>query len=141
MYNVLINCKPHYPRTGKYWNYRGNRTSLVLKFHPIMRNLITIYFLTQLTFTSENWTAIQTHAVRWFNTKTHDMIYSMYCACVHLNCRYYTMDQIPNMVPGDCWGFSRDVIWKAVSEVGNLTEVHGQISYYPEHYRPILIQG
>ena len=60
------------------------------------------------------------------------MIYSIYCACVHLNCRYYAMDQIPDMVPGDHWGFSGDLIRKAVPEVGNLTEVQGQISYYPD---------
>ena len=42
------------------------------------------------------------------------------------------MDQIVDMVPGDHWGFSRDLIWKAVPEVGNLTEVQGQIPYYPD---------
>ena len=34
----------------------------------------------------------------------------MYCACDHLNCRYYMMDQIPDMVPGDRWGISGDLI-------------------------------
>ena len=41
-------------------------------------------------------------------------------------------DQIPDMVPGDHRGFSGDLIWKAVPEVENLTEVHGQIPYYPD---------
>ena len=36
-----------------------------------------------------------------------------------------------SMVPGDRWGFSGDLIWKAAQEVGNLTEVQGQIPYYP----------
>ena len=53
----------------------------------------------------------------------------MYCACVHLNCRYYITYQISNMVPGYLWGFGRDLILKAASEVGNLTEVQGQIPY------------
>ena len=99
------------------------------KFWPYFGNLTSICFLTLPTFPSENWTAIQTHAVHQFYTKTH--IYFTYCTCIHLNCRYYTTNQIPNMVLGDCWGFSGDLIWKAAPEVGNLTEVQGQIPYYP----------
>ena len=43
------------------------------------------------------------------------------------------MDHISNMVPKDHWSFSGDLIWKAAPEVGNsnLTEVQGQIHYYP----------
>ena len=41
------------------------------------------------------------------------------------------MDEIPDMVPGDRWGFGGDLIWKAVLDVGSLTEVQGQILYYP----------
>ena len=62
-----------------------------------------------------------------FNTETHNVIYSMYCAYVHLKCSYMT-----NTVPGDCcMGFKGDLKWEAVPEVGNLTEVQGQILYCP----------
>ena len=42
------------------------------------------------------------------------------------------MGQISAMVPGDWWGFSGDLIWKAAPEVGNLTKAQGQIPYYPD---------
>ena len=75
---------------------------------PIMGNLASMYiyyYYTQLTFTSENWTA-QTHAIRRLNTKTHNMIYSTYCTCFHLNCRYYMTYQNPDIVFGDHWGIN-----------------------------------
>ena len=86
-------------------------------------NLTSIYFSYIVDFFHLKIEQLQTPAVCWFNTKTHNMIYSMYCACIHLNCRYYMTDQNPNIVPRDCWGFSGDLIWKAAPEVENLTEI------------------
>ena len=100
---------------------------------PTMENLTSIYIIFLHSWLLHlKIEQLQTHAVCWFNTKTHNMIYSMYCVCVHHNCRYYTTDQIPNMVPGDRWDFSGNLIWKAAPEVGNLTEVQDQIPYYPD---------
>ena len=50
---------------------------------------------------------------------------------------YVLIDQNPDLVPGDHWGFSGDLIWKAAPEVGNWTEleVQGQIPDYP-HLSP-----
>ena len=44
-------------------------------------------------------------------------------------------DQIPDIVPGDHWGFSGDLIWKAVPEVGILTQVLGQVPIIPNYPR------
>ena len=41
------------------------------------------------------------------------------------------MDQIPNMVPEDHWGFSEDLIWKAAPEAGS-QQVQGHTPYYPD---------
>ena len=41
------------------------------------------------------------------------------------------MDQIPDMAPGDHWGFSGDLIWTAAPEVGIWRKYRVKIPYYP----------
>ena len=50
-----------------------------------------------------------------------------------MNIRMYFLliNTNPDIIPGACSGFSGNLIWRTASEVGNLTEIHSQIPYYP----------
>ena len=112
-------------------DYRGNWPYLIMKFCPYSGEFNFYIFSYVVDFFHLKIEQLQTHVVHWFNTETHDMIYSTYCACVHFNDRCYTMDRNPNIVPGDRWGFSGDLIWKAIPEVVKSTKVPGIIPTYP----------
>ena len=126
MYLSIVS--PTTPYMRKCWDYRDKWS---WNSASIVGNLTSLYFSYIVDFFHLKIEQLQTHVVCWFNTKTHNMIYSIYCTCIHLNYRYYVTDQNPDIVPRDCWGFSGDLIRKAVPEVENLTEVQGQISYSP----------
>ena len=122
---------PTTPLTGKGWDYRGNWPYLIMKFCPYSGEFDFYIFSYIIYFFHLKIEQLQTYSFYRFNTKTHNMIYSTYWACIQFNYRCYTTDQNPDIILGDRWGFGGDLLWKASPEVGNWTVVQGQIPYYP----------
>ena len=129
-YNVPINCKPPLAPYRRVRIIEIIDFIFFMKLCPYIGKFNLHIFLRSWLFHLEI-KQLWIHAIHQFNTKTHNMIYSMYCTCVHLNCNTIWWIKIPTHTVSGGMDFSGDLIWKAAPEVRNLTEVQGKIPYCP----------
>ena len=106
---------PTNPHTGKGRDYRGTELTLFDREIPPYNGEFDFYILCS-TVDFYIWKLNSCRPMQLVDSVLKPIIYSMYC----IHALTLTVDR---------WGFSGDLIWKVAPEVGNLTEVQGQMPY------------